>query len=309
MLCQNLKARINQYAEHYSNELNCLAYSSNTIKMYRHKISIFLTYIDIVSIEQKRVLETIEEVFTNTSLKETIAYQYQKNPSISPFTIRLYIAAWKGFVKYLVKQDILPQVFENFELPYPKTPILLPKALPMNYVDKIIDQYNDTWVGLRNSCIYELMAYSGLRISEVLGIAIKDVYLHHKQIRITGKGNKERIVPITSCVVDKIIRYMAIKKYRNSEYLFVTEAGNKITSSTIRRTLHNHIKKIFGINALHTTPHMLRHSCATHFMCETHDLRFVQLLLGHSSIATTQVYVHLDLDHIATLFYKHQNRV
>ena len=159
--------------------------------------------------------------------------------------------------------------------------------------------------------MFELMAYSGLRVSEVTSLTLSDLYFSQKQVKVTGKGNKTRLVPITDCVIQRIKEYLQSRS--NSlvkvkvNYLFTNRHGNKITNSTVRLHLHNLANELL-VDKLRLTPHMLRHSCATHFIRQTHDLRFVQILLGHSSVATTQMYTHLDNDFVKATFYQHLNR-
>ena len=135
----------------------------------------------------------------------------------------------------------------------------------MPILDKILDtppiRRQPQWMYLRNICMFELMTYSGLRVSEVTSLTLSDLYFSQKQVRVTGKG-------------------------------------------TVRQHLHNLANELLK-DKFRLTQHMLRHSCATHFIRQTHDLRFVQILLGHSSVATTQMYTHLDNDFVKATFYQH----
>ena len=116
---------------------------------------------------------------------------------------------------------------------------------------------------------------------------------------------------VSDCVIQRIKEYLQSRS--NSlvkvkvNYLFTNRHGNKITNSTVRLHLHNLANELL-VDKLRPTPHMLKHSCATHFIRQTHDLRFVQILLGHSSVATTQMYTHLDNDFVKATFYQHLNR-
>jgi integrase / recombinase len=116
---------------------------------------------------------------------------------------------------------------------------------------------------------------------------------------------------VSDCVIQRIKEYLQSRS--NSlvkvkvNYLFTNRYGNKITNSTVRLHLHNLANELL-VDKLRPTPHMLKHSCATHFIRQTHDLRFVQILLGHSSVATTQMYTHLDNDFVKATFYQHLNR-
>ena len=163
---------------------------------------------------------------------------------------------------------------------------------------------SNKWLDIRNLCMFELMAFSGLRIGEVIRLRLTDICLSTRQIKVFGKGSIERFVPISEKSAKHMAHYISLTdSYRINNNLFITQTGKPIHHSTVRYALRQQAQNV-GITQ-HITPHSLRHSCATHFAKQTKDLRFVQLLLGHRNISTTQIYVHLDHEYMAKTFDEH----
>ena len=177
----------------------------------------------------------------------------------------------------------------------------MPKTIPLNNVELILKYAYDTYhrcqsryqkeITLRNVLVLELLFLTGMRVSEVSHLEIKNVDFDSNTIYILGKGSKERIM----CIADKHItdmlkRYLDIRKI-NADYIFINKLGNNYSEQSIRNMVNDY-SKAAGVT-LHITPHMFRHTFATALLDEDVDIRYIQQLLGHSSIMTTQIYTHI----------------
>lgn len=314
MLPLHISEQLKQYIHDYLDNCRYRNMSPGTIEGYRCNLKQFIGLLHLRP-NSAHVTE-FAEICTEPVMIETVILKTEQNPDLTAYTIRRYVCAWRGLVCYLVKTKVLDLSYDRFEFELPKLPEALPKAVNMKELEGLLDyglthHDNPNWIDWRNLCIFELMAYSGLRISEATGLTVNDVFLSQNQIRVTGKGNRTRLVPITDCAVDRIRNYLKARSKANikikSNHLFISRQGNGIGNSTIRMHLKKWAKQSMGA-AQRMTPHMLRHSCATHFVKKTHNLRFVQILLGHKNISTTQVYTHLDNDFVNTLFHDNHDR-
>ena len=220
-------------------------------------------------------------------------------------SIRRHISSIKGFYKYLVNNEIVnsnPFIYVNL----PKKEQKLPRYLTLTEILSIFDKMEmKTNYDLRNRLILELMYATGLRVSEITNIKIYDIDFYNNSIKVFGKGSKERLVFYNEVVCDLLSKYMNIYDSLNKnglKYLFLNQKGNKLTTKGISYIINQVIKKI-SFNK-HITPHMLRHTFATHLLNNGCSLETVQELLGHSSIGTTGIYTHVTFDHIKEVYYK-----
>ena len=220
-------------------------------------------------------------------------------------SIRRHISSIKGFYKYLVNNEIVnsnPFIYVNL----PKKEQKLPRYLTLSEMLSIFDKMEiKTNYDLRDRLILELMYATGVRVSEVINIKVYDIDFYNNSIKVLGKGSKERIVYYNEVVGDLLSKYMSIYdslNKKNLEYLFLNQKGDKLTTKGISYIINQVIKKI-SFNK-HITPHMLRHTFATHLLNNGCSVTTVQELLGHSSIGTTGIYTHVTFDHIKEVYYK-----
>jgi len=218
------------------------------------------------------------------------------------------IAAAKSFFKFLHQEQIIDENPLN-EVRQPKAGQSLPKALSIEEVDLLLDAGSDTDTveEARDVAMVELMYAAGLRVSELVGLNLRDVDLDAGTVRTIGKGSKERIIPIYDSAAESIAEYITYSRPShvhdpNEEALFLNRRGTRITRQAYWLRLNKLATKV-GISSK-ITPHMLRHSFATHLLHGGASLRHVQELLGHSSIATTQIYTHLSNDHVRSEYAK-----
>jgi integrase/recombinase XerC len=219
-------------------------------------------------------------------------------------TIARMLSAWRGFYRYLAR-DHGYVTNPCMGLRAPKSPRRLPDALSPDEAARLLDADAEGVLGARDKAIYELFYSSGLRLSELTGLSPADIDLREGVVRVTGKGAKERIVPVGSHALDALRVWLetrdAMPSY-DAKALFVGRSGKRVSARTIQHRLQQRAQKLGVARRVH--PHMLRHSFATHLLESSGDLRAVQEMLGHASISTTQIYTHLDYQYLARVYDK-----
>ena len=223
---------------------------------------------------------------------------HDKKYSVSSITRQ--IASIKGFFKWLNFNDYLKHN-PALAIERPKHPKRLPKVLSI----KEIQQLLDSKMSIIQKAVFELLYAAGLRVSELTNLQLSNVNINARYIRCFGKGSKERIVPIGMKAVSAIKKYLKereyiLKKYNFlSKYLFLNESGKKLTRQEVYKFVNN-LGKTINKNI---SPHTIRHSFATHLLENGADLRVVQELLGHSDVATTQLYTHISKKRLKDIYF------
>ena len=214
------------------------------------------------------------------------------------------LSSWRGFFEFLVNRKGFTRN-PVIGLRAPKSPKTLPQALSIEQVVKLVDISDDAVLSVRDHAILELFYSSGLRLSEVVNLNIDALDFTEGTVIVTGKGNKTRIVPMGAHAMQAIQKWLQIRvNYATndaaSKAVFIGLQGRRMGSRNIQLRLKEwSIKQ--GINSS-VHPHMLRHSFATHVLQSSGDLRAVQEMLGHANISTTQVYTHLDFQHLSKTY-------
>ena len=213
------------------------------------------------------------------------------------------LSSWRAFYRFLLERD--PSLAENpcSGLRPPRSPRRLPKALSPDEAVRLVEIGGTDPLSLRDRALFELAYSSGLRLSELAGVDLDRVDLDHGEVRVWGKGAKERIVPVGAAARTAIHAWLparATLARAEAKALFVGRGGARITPRAIERRLAAWAARQ-GL-AQHVHPHMLRHSFASHVLQSSGDLRAVQEMLGHASIASTQVYTHLDFQALAQAY-------
>ena len=270
-------------------------YSKCTIEAYLKDLDLFLEYLNENNIKNYNSID-----YQDIRLYISYLYELKYNNK----TISRHISSIKSFFKYLKSNNII----ENNPctlISNPKLDKKLPKYLNFEDTNKLLNAFdNNNYLGLRNSLILELLYSTGIRVSELTNIKIKDISLKDRTIRIVGKGSKERIVYFGEICLNLINEYLKNSYNKlnknNLEYLLLSKTGKKINDREIRAIIDDACK-ISGIK-LHISPHTLRHTFATHMLNEGADLRSVQELLGHENLSTTQIYTHLTNDKIRKVY-------
>ncbi|MCR9278328.1 MAG: tyrosine recombinase XerC [Pseudomonadaceae bacterium] len=219
---------------------------------------------------------------------------------LAPSSIARQLSSWRSLFTWLVARGDLPANPADNVRP-PKRPRKLPRNLDADRTTLLFGANDDSDRSLRNDAIVELFYGSGLRLAELVGINLRDIDLEERSVRVVGKGSKDRIVPLGRASVAALTRWLSRRDTsRPDAPLFTGRGANRIAHRTVQSILKTISKDRLGSNELH--PHMLRHSFASHVLESSGDLRAVQELLGHSDIATTQIYTHLDFQHLAKVY-------
>jgi len=213
------------------------------------------------------------------------------------------LSAWRAFHRYLVDRGSARNDDPSAGLKAPKSPKRLPSALTPDEAVRLVDGAPADAMGRRDRALFELAYSSGLRLSELAGLDVGGVDLASGEVRVWGKGSKERVVPVGAAARAALTTWLAERAAlaaADEHALFVGAKGKRIASRQIQRRLAT-LAIQRGINR-HVHPHMLRHSFASHVLQSSGDLRAVQEMLGHASIASTQVYTHLDFQALAKVY-------
>ncbi|MBU1099865.1 MAG: site-specific tyrosine recombinase XerD [Bacteroidetes bacterium] len=267
--------------------------SENTIDSYESDIRSFLNYLD----ENK--IEDFDEV-THRSISNF--FEGQKEAGMKSSSTGRYNSSIKGFFHFLSKNNYIRKNPTD-NLPSVKIARDLPVVLSFNEIESILDQpdINDN-LGLRDKAMLELMYSSGLRASEVLTLKLSDLFFSEEVIRVLGKGNKQRIVPVGSSAVDWVTRYLTfvrphfLKRELSGNIIFLNKRGKGLSRMGLWKIVKKYVLEAGITKEVH--PHTFRHSFATHLLEGGADLRAVQEMLGHADISTTQIYTHIDREYI-----------
>ena len=269
-----MKERINEFKSYLMYEK---MFSSNTVNSYVRDLEEFNSFLES---------EYIKHV-TYKDIRSYLAHMYNKK--YSSRTISRKLSAIRSFYKYEVNKGVIRDnpclLISN-----PKVEKKLPNYLSYNEIETMLE-VPDTFKNnsLRDKLIIEILYSTGIRVSELVNIKVKDIDFYNNQILILGKGNKERYVIFGNTLKDMLKEYISIKS--DSEYLITNKYNKKMST----RSIEEIVKKIVKIDGIKNkvTPHTIRHTFATHMLNEGADLRVVQELLGHTNIETTQIYTHL----------------
>lgn len=243
------------------------------------------------------------------SREAIIDYIDHLHKEFKPKSAKRKIASVKSFFRYMEMENIIDEnPFHKITIKY-KEPLTLPKTIPLHNIKSILSYgytvLNSTntkyqkETALRNIVILELLFSTGMRVSEVSNLKVADVDLNSNTICIFGKGSKERIMCIGNKDISNMINtYIKTRSFK-SEYVFVNKLGNRYSEQSIRNMVNTY-SKAADVN-MHITPHMFRHTFATALLDEDVDIRYIQQLLGHSSIVTTQIYTHISTNKIRSI--------
>jgi len=234
-----------------------------------------------------------------------------KKSGLAAASIKLIVVAIKVFFRFLHLRKCVPKDVAEL-LPLPRVERYLPETLNEAEVERLLENIpTDQPLGLRDRAMIELLYASGLRISELVNARLEHLHLEEKVIRVTGKGNKTRLVPMGAKARDAIAAYLERErphyvKRRTGSELFLSERGGKLTRVRCWQILKARAQ--FAGLEKNVYPHLLRHSFATHLLSNGADLRIIQEMLGHADISTTQIYTHVDQDRLKAVHRKFHPR-
>ncbi len=272
--------------------LNYLKYemglSDHTIKNYSIDLREFIEFTNNKNIKKIN----IDDI--RSFLKQLYTLKY------STRSISRKISSLKSYFNYLESEEIIKNNQASL-ISNPKIEKSLPNYLNYKDLEKLLNAPDLTKKqGIKDALILEMLYSSGLRVSELVNIKLKDINFNEKKILILGKGNKERYVYYGN-PCEKLLN-MYLEKFKPKEYLFINNKNNKINERTIRKIVSDMAKK--AEVPVHVTPHTLRHTYATHMLNEGADLKSVGDLLGHENLSTTQIYTHVSNERLRNVFLK-----
>jgi integrase/recombinase XerC len=220
----------------------------------------------------------------------------------SPRTIQRRLSALRSFCNFLLRESQLKSNPAS-EVQAPKARKRLPETVDADQMARLLAFRTDDELSVRDKAIMELFYSSGLRLSELVDLNLPDLDLRDRTVRVTGKGNKTRMVPVGRFAVEALSAWLKERSAfapAGEQAIFLSRRGGRLLQRAIQRRIELWARQQ-GL-AVHMHPHMFRHSFATHLLESSQDLRAVQELLGHANISTTQVYTHLDFQHLAKIY-------
>lgn len=275
--------------------------SDNTVRSYRYDLVQFSVALarqgtDLRSAQREHILAYLAA---------------QVDAGRSPRTLSRYLSVFRQFYQWMLRQSLIASD-PTALVESPKLGRGLPKALSESQVEALLNAPPvDTAVGLRDRTMLELMYATGLRVSELVNLELANVNRNQGVVRVMGKGAKERLVPLGDEALDWLQKYLdsartELLKGADCSQLFVTARRQGMTRQAFWYAVRRHARAA-GVTQ-HVSPHVLRHSFATHLLNHGADLRVVQLLLGHSDLSTTQIYTHIAREGLKRIHEKHHPR-
>tara|TARA_B100000497_G_C7676997_1_gene409064 strand:- start:405 stop:1286 length:882 start_codon:yes stop_codon:yes gene_type:complete len=270
-------------------------YSSHTVKAYRTDLKLFQSYL--------KEIYTISIDKTNHAMIRSWLVEELNNGN-SARTVNRKITSLKSFFKYLVKEEVIKDN-PTLKISSSKTSKKLPQFVGLDDMNKLLDKlnFNNEYSGKRDKLIIEIFYSTGIRLSELINIKLKDVDTIKSQVKVLGKRNKERIIPLTKELKKSIDNYMDLRmneKAIDRSYLLLTDSGKKLNPSMVYRKVNNLLKGVTTIDK--KSPHILRHTFATHMLNNGADLNVIKELLGHASLSATEVYTHNSIGKLKQIF-------
>jgi integrase/recombinase XerC len=269
--------------------------SPHTIGAYRRDLEAFATFCDKEGVDSLDVLDA-------QHVRSFAAEAHRRG--LSPRSVARRLSAVRSFLRSLIEHGRLAaNVASNVSAPKPRR--RLPGTLDADQVAKLLEASGDDALTLRDRAMLELFYSSGLRLAELVNLELRDLDFADQTVRVTGKGNKTRVLPVGRHALEAIRHWLPERAglaAPEEPALFVSRNGTRLAARSVQARLDRWAKARGSARRLH--PHLLRHSFASHLLESSGDLRAVQELLGHASISTTQVYTHLDFQHLATSYDK-----
>lgn len=283
----NLSQAIERYLEHLQVERQ---YSKHTLSSYRRDLLRLQTFMQADS-DTPATLSEIQQ----HHVRQCLGQLHRSN--LGPRSLQRWLSALRSFFLFCCRRRYIKSD-PTTGIHAPKAPKVLPKTLDADQVSQFVEIQGDDFLSLRDRAMLELFYSSGLRLSELVHLNWAQLDLSGAQVRVLGKGNKTRILPIGKPAVKALQQWQ--QACSSSEAVFVNDKGRRLHP----RSIQLRMKKLGVKQGLDQPvhPHMLRHSFASHLLESSGDLRAVQELLGHANLSTTQIYTHLDFQHLAKVY-------
>lgn len=272
-------------------------YSSHTLTAYKNDLGQFESFVF-----RQFELNDIR-IVKHTHVRTWIVHMMQND--VSSKSINRKISTLKSFYNFLKKQGLIlrsPMV----KIIAPKIGKRLPKYVEKDQIHELLTQevFESGFSGDRDALILDLLYSTGIRRAELIGLKEKDVNFYNNNIKVFGKGSKERLIPVSKILLDRISAYLEVKHNElespNREYLLVTDSGNPLYPKFVFNKVRQYLSKVTTLDK--KSPHILRHSFATHLANNGAELNAIKALLGHSSLAATQVYTHNTIEQLKAVY-------
>ena len=283
---------IERFFRHLSDERGL---SAHTIQGYRRDLAVFVGYLESQGIRDWPMIDA-------RVVRGFVAWRHRN--SVGGRSIQRGLSALRTFFEFCMREAMMTRNPAR-AVSAPKASRRLPNTLDTDRTGALVALDGEDPLSLRDRAMLELTYSSGLRLSELCGLAVADVDLEGGLVKVLGKGRKVRVVPVGRHAREAVRAWLAVRADLadpGENALFVSRRGRRISARTVQaRFAKRALERGIGV---HVHPHMLRHSFATHLLESSGDLRAVQELLGHADIGTTQVYTHLDFQHLAAVYDK-----
>ncbi len=273
------------------------AVSPNTLAAYTQDLKAFSAYLEPQGVPLEKA--------THLHIRGFLGVQ---SVTHKPTTRARRLAALKSFYRFLTRRKLI-ETSPARRVKAPKLPQRLPRAVPIDETFALLAAPDEERIlGLRDRAMLEVLYGGGLRVSELVGLSLKDLDPKSGFVRVLGKGNKERLCPINEGALEAVQAYLAVRgallakpsKHAAPEALFLNFRGGRLTARSMARHLKRYAQEL-GLNR-NVSPHSLRHSFATHLLAGGADIRSIQELLGHASLSTTQRYTHVAFEHLQKVY-------
>ena len=267
-------------------------FSEHTIKSYTNDLKQFSSFLS----SEFQIIDEINEISFQI-IRTWIASLLEKG--LSPRSVNRKISTLKTYFKFLIREG---ELIENpmMKIVAPKSKKRLPVFIEEDQIASLLNevQFETGFIGQRNKLIIELFYVTGIRLSELINIKISDVDFNNQSIKVLGKRNKERIIPLSSSMINGLNNF--IVNNQKNHFLFTNLDGMKLYTKLVYRLVNKYIAKISSVNK--KSPHILRHTFATHMLNNGADINAIKELLGHANLSATQVYTHNTIEKLKTVY-------
>ena len=290
-MANNQKDDVEDFLQHLIQEKHM---SPHTVSNYRRDLALLLNYCHEEDLQQWSQIKA-------SHIRQFIVLRHRQG--VAGRTIQRLLSAIRSFYRFLIREG-LAESNPAQSVQAPKSEKRLPATLDVDQMSALLDNTKqDTVIACRDRAMMELLYSSGLRLAELASLNVRDVDLDDSLVYVTGKGNKDRVIPVGSQAVNAVREWLKKRDelgFFEQTALFITQQGRRLAVRTIQQRLGYWGKKQGISDKVH--PHRLRHAFASHMLEASGDLRAVQELLGHADISTTQIYTHVDFQHLAKVY-------
>jgi tyrosine recombinase XerC len=299
---------VQKYLDEFWNYLRLeKRYSENTLKAYKEDLRQFSEF--LCEFLGQDIFESPAELPSLDLYSVRGFVNHLHHQGLSRSSIGRKLAVVRTYVRFLCRQNYLDQNFAAL-VPVPKLPKKLVEVLQPDEIEQLLQEEPSSSTEKRDHAIWEMLYATGLRVGELSNLREKDLDFHSRSISVLGKGHKERLVLFGEQAASALEQYRKVRstfvQVEDNGYVFLNSRGKRLSETRIRQILRARIRKLRIYKRV--SPHTLRHSFATHLLAAGADLRFIQELLGHSSLSTTQKYAHLQIDQLLRTYQKSHPR-